>query len=190
MPTASSLALSVLGPVAPETIDALEETLGPLIDTALGTPRRRLDQQAWLRRQPAPSRAPEWHAPHAWHQDGGLGFDYLNNDPIAADALLPMITAWIPLMPCGRTAPGLRYDPRRRDTLIPLDALEDEARHTRPTTPALSAGEAVLMTGGLLHATAADPTMTADRISIELRWLPAHHPGRRGSEPQTVERTD
>ena len=34
--------------------------------------------QCWIRRQYAPSRYPPGHAPHAWHQDGALAFDFLD----------------------------------------------------------------------------------------------------------------
>ncbi|MCB9527988.1 MAG: hypothetical protein H6701_06245 [Myxococcales bacterium] len=36
----------------------------------------------------------------------------------------------------------------------------------------------MLLHGGTLHATHVTPEMTAERVSIELRWLPADHPGR------------
>lgn len=176
VPTAASLTLDALGPLAAAIAEAVDARLAPLA-AALG-PLRRLTDQGWLRRQVPPARARPPHAPHGWHQDGGLGFDYLAGDPSSADALLPMLTAWIPLVDCGVDAPGLRLDPTRREALIPLDRLAPEAAAAAPRlfTPALRAGDGLLMHGGTLHATA--PVGHAERISVELRWLPVSHPGR------------
>lgn len=179
-PTASSLSLSALGALGLRVAVVLEATLAPILVPMLDGPPRLLTDQAWLRRQFAPAHAPPHHAPHGWHQDGALGFDFLGGDPAADDALLPMVTAWIPLMPCGRDAPGLVYVPERRDTVAPLAELEGP--HPLRETPPLAPGDVVLMHGGTLHATHVTEAMTDDRISIELRWLPAAHPGRGPSE--------
>src|SRR6266446_6077884 len=71
--------------------------------------------QAWVRRQYAPGHYPALHAPHGWHQDGALGFDFLSQPEgrFAAAALLPMTTCWIALGPCGLEAPGLEIVTRR-----------------------------------------------------------------------------
>ncbi|MCB9527989.1 MAG: hypothetical protein H6701_06250 [Myxococcales bacterium] len=118
--------------------------LSPVLIPALRAPPRLLADQAWLRRQLPPARAPRHHAPHRWHQDGALGFDFLGGDPESPDALLPMITAWVPLVPCGRDAPGLRYVPERRDTLAPCEPRPPPASATScsctaaPCTPPTS----------------------------------------------------
>lgn len=179
-PTASSLSLSALGALGLRAAVVLEATLAPILVPALGGPPRLLTDQAWLRRQFAPARAPAHHAPHGWHQDGALGFDFLGGDPASAHALLPMVTAWIPLMPCGREAPGLVYVPERRDAVASLAELDGP--HPEREAPALDPGDVVLLRGGTLHATHVTEQMTRDRISIELRWLPAAHPGRGPSE--------
>jgi hypothetical protein len=44
---------------------------------------------------------------------------------------------------------------------------------TRLHHAALRAGDALLFGGGLVHRTHADAAMLHDRISLELRWLPA-----------------
>lgn len=175
VPTADSLSLGVLGPLAEVIWSAAEATLGPVFaaEFGAGVTARRLAEHAWLRRQHPPGAQRPPRSPHGWHQDGGLGFDYLSGD--ATDGLLPMLTAWIPLAPCGRTAPGLRLDPTRRPALVPLDRLAAaQAATPRIETPALDAGEAVLMHGGTLHATAS--VGRAPRISVELRWLPGDRP--------------
>ncbi|MCB9550370.1 MAG: hypothetical protein H6705_00350 [Myxococcales bacterium] len=176
VPTASSLSLTALGELGGRIAAVLEAVLSPVLIPALRAPPRLLADQAWLRRQLPPARAPRHHAPHRWHQDGALGFDFLGGDPESPDALLPMITAWVPLVPCGRDAPGLRYVPERRDTLAPLGELDGPHPHVE--APALGAGDVVLLHGGTLHATHVTPEMTTERVSIELRWLPADHPGR------------
>lgn len=183
VPTADSVSLDALGPRAPAIWAAAERALAPVFAAELGpgTPAR-LIEHGWLRRQHPPGRRRSPRAPHAWHQDGGLGFDYLAGDPGAADALLPMITAWVPLVACGRERPGLQLDPRRRAALIPLERLAAEAGRAAPRVeaPALAAGEAVVMHGGTLHATGPCASDGGARISVELRWVPADRVGRLG----------
>lgn len=176
VPTASSLSLSALGELGARVAAVLEAVLAPLLVSSLGAPPRLLVDQAWLRRQRPPDRTPPHCAPHTWHQDGALGFDFLGGDPQAFDALLPMVTAWIPLVDCGRWAPGLRYVPTRRDSLATLAELDGP--YAEVEAPALGAGDVVLLHGGTVHATSVNGGMTEERISIELRWLPLHHPGR------------
>lgn len=171
VPTADSISLAAL-PDAAATWAAAEAALAPIFAVEFGGPPRRLSAHAWLRRQHPPGRPRPPGVPHGWHQDGGLGFDYLGGD--VSTGLLPMLTAWIPLVDCGRDAPGLRLEPRRRSTLIPLTRLADGP--SAFDVPALAAGEAVLMHGGTLHATAS--VGTASRISVELRWLPRGRPAR------------
>ncbi|MCA9538787.1 MAG: phytanoyl-CoA dioxygenase family protein [Myxococcales bacterium] len=173
VPTANSLRLD-LDDVAPLRA-ALDAALGATLAAALGAPHAWMPDQCWLRRQFAPAHARPPHAPHGWHQDGALGFDFLGGDPTAPDALLPMLTCWTPLVPCGADAPGLRYEPRRRETLI---GLADLASPTAFEAPTLTPGDVILLHGGTLHATHATADMTRDRLSVELRCLPHDHPGR------------
>lgn len=177
VPTASSLGLQAFGDVGREVAETLDIALGPLLEKALNGPVRPLFESAWLRRQFAPRHAPAYHAPHAWHQDGGLGFDYLHDSDLRG-GLLPMVTCWIPLVACGRTAPGVAFLPHRPGTLLSLAELA--ASRASATVPELAPGDVLVMMGDLLHRTHVTPEMTGDRISVELRFLPADHPGRRG----------
>jgi hypothetical protein len=177
VPTASSLGLSALGPLAREIATQIQRAVGGPMEAVMGTSSRPLLESAWLRRQFAPGQAPTYHAPHAWHQDGGLGFDYLNDTDLAG-GLLPMVTCWCPLVACGRDAPGLAYLPGRRDALLSIDALSRVAGAVE--APDLMPGDVLLFTGDVLHRTHARPEMTRDRVSVEVRYVPVGHPGRRG----------
>ena len=133
--------------------------------------------QCWVRRQYAPGRYPGGHAPHAWHQDGALGFDFLNPGP-ADGELLSMLTCWIALTPCGVDAPGLEFVDRRKRRLLPLSALGDEAVRAGHgesdfVQPVLQAGDALVFDGGVLHHTHVRPRMNRDRTSLELRFFAA-----------------
>lgn len=181
VPTADSIALHALGDTAESIWRAAEYALGLIFAAELGAaPPLRLMDHAWLRRQHPPGARRSPQSPHAWHQDGGLGFDYLGGDPKAPGALLRLLTAWVPLVACGRDRPGLQLDARRRTRLIPLDRLAAEAQKAaaRIQIPELRAGEAVVMHGGTLHATGPCAEDGAARISVELRWLPAGQTGR------------
>jgi hypothetical protein len=174
---------------------------GPLrmrVEAILGAPAALLVDQCWVRHQPAPRARRGAQSPHAWHQDGALGFDFLAAGPTPPrDALLRMAVCWLPLVDCGADAPSLAWVDAAAaplDRLLPLAALADDAAaqagaaafsnaRDRPAArhdplPAvrhaeLSAGDALLFDGALLHRTHADDAMTRPRSSIELRWLPA-----------------
>jgi len=151
-----------------------------LVELTLGGPAVWDLDQAWLRRQYALKDYPPRHAPHTWHQDGALGFDFAApgaNEP-GPDALLPMVTCWLPLNPCGRDAPGLELIARRVTRLLPVIALRDEyLRATFPLEafwrPVLKPGDALLFEGGTLHRTFVTPEMASDRTSIEFRFFRA-----------------
>jgi ectoine hydroxylase-related dioxygenase (phytanoyl-CoA dioxygenase family) len=136
--------------------------------------------QAWVRRQYGPQHYPAFHAPHGWHQDGALGFDFLSheNSSFPPDAILPMVTCWIALSPCGAEAPGLELVTQRLETLLaPMD-LADARVRTRFTPelfwqPVMEPGDALLFRGDILHRTYVTSAMTKDRTSIELRLFPA-----------------
>ena len=136
--------------------------------------------QCWVRRQYAPARAPAGHAPHRWHQDGALGFDFLGATSTEG-ALLAMFTCWIALTPCGDDAPGIEFAGSDRTDLLPLAALADAevgACHPQPDRlrPVLEAGDALVFGGGVLHHTHVAATMTRDRTSLELRFFPTGSP--------------
>jgi len=136
--------------------------------------------QAWVRRQYAPGRYPPGHAPHGWHQDGALGFDFLSHrgGEFPLDALLSMVTCWIALGPCGADAPGLELVNHRLEGLLAPTDLTDACVRSRfrPEAfwrPVMEAGDALLFHGDILHRTHVTPAMTRDRTSVELRYFPA-----------------
>ena len=136
-------------------------------------------EQSWVRRQYAPANYPPWHAPHGWHQDGALGFDFLSPDnrPDSPDAVLRMVTCWIALTPCGSDAPGLEFITTRLDSLLRPGELTDSSLRARFRAsefwrPELAAGDAVVFRGDLLHRTYVTPAMTKNRTSLELRYFP------------------
>ena len=136
--------------------------------------------QSWVRRQYAPRNYPSLHAPHGWHQDGALKFDFLlqRDRGIPRDAMLPMVTCWIALGACGEDAPGLEIVTRRLDGLLAPAELREAVVRARFASeefcqPVLAAGDALLFRGDLLHRTHVTPAMTKDRTSLELRFFPA-----------------
>ena len=138
--------------------------------------------QCWVRRQYAPRNYPPLHSPHGWHQDGALRFDLFaySGLPFPPDAVLDMVTCWIPLIPCGVEAPGLEVVTRWPEGLLAPADLTDECVRARfaPETflrPAMKPGDALLFRGDILHRTHVTPAMTKDRTSIELRFFPAHN---------------
>jgi hypothetical protein len=164
-----NLAAQVLGTPAGQWI---RDELGPRIVLDL--------DQVWIRRQYAPARYPKWHAPHSWHQDGALGFDFLAPLPskLALPRLLEMVTCWIALGACGLDAPGLEFVTRRLDDLLqPAELLDQRLRsqfHPHEFwRPVLEAGDVLCFRGDVLHRTHVTPAMKADRTSIEIRFFPA-----------------
>jgi hypothetical protein len=138
--------------------------------------------QAWIRRQYAPQHYPPLHAPHRWHQDGALGFDFLAypDGKFPSDALLPMVTCWIALGSCGVDAPGLEIVRRRIQGLLAPAELADESVRGRfaPAEfwrPELEGGDAIVFRGDILHRTHVMPSMQKDRTSIELRFFAAEN---------------
>jgi hypothetical protein len=154
--------------------------VGTLARVRLGSALALDLDQCWIRRQYAPANRPPDHAPHAWHQDGALGFDFLGASP-REGALLAMATCWIALTPCGADAPGIEFAGSEPSGLLPLSALADaavRARHPERDRlrPILEAGDALVFGGGSLHHTHVADSMTRDRTSLELRFFPAAHP--------------
>lgn len=144
----------------------------------LGTGIALIVDECWARRQYPLKAYPTGHAAHSWHQDGALGLDFLavGDTGATSAALLPMVTCWIALTPCGDDAPGLELaGPGRRD-LLPPDALAECRIRTAHRAedcdrPVLAAGDALVFTGGLLHRTHVTRTMTRARTSIEMRFV-------------------
>jgi len=182
IPTASSFTLgAILGLNLTELLTELTTSAaGAWIKNALGERLMCNLDQSWVRRQYAPSRYPLLHAPHGWHQDGALKFDFLSrtNRELPPDAMLSMVTCWISLDACGLDAPGLELVAERLDGLLSPQELRTDSLQMRFTSykfwrPILESGDALLFRGDILHRTHVLPTMTNDRTSIELRFFSA-----------------
>ena len=183
-PYSSSLRAAAVEALDLEAIalSLLEGDTGGIARERLGADLSLDVDQCWIRRQYAPSRAPAGHAPHSWHQDGALGFDFLSPAP-DRETLLSMLTCWIALTPCGADAPGIEFAGADREDLLPLVDLADAAVRSRHAEEALECpvcalGDALVFGGGVLHHTHVAPTMTRDRTSLELRFFPAAPPPR------------
>ena len=183
-PTASSVTvLSALCLAELKTLAAsLPEAFQKWIGLHLAGPAVCDLDEAWIRRQYAPGNYPRWHAPHGWHQDGALAFDFNSNQPNGGpvETILPMVTGWIALNPCGMDSPGLELVTARLERLLRPPELIDESVRARfsPSEfwrPVLEAGDALLFTGDILHRTNVAPVMTQDRTSLELRFFSAEH---------------
>jgi len=187
-PTASSMLLeSIAG------VDEILEFLTPLhnlLSSRLGEAVVWNAAQAWLRRQFPPHFAPPYHHPHGWHQDGALGFDFATHpEGGGPEAVLEMLTAWVPLTPCGRDAPGLEWIAVRPDRLLGVNELADERLRSTFAektfvSPELRPGDAVLMWGDVLHRTHVTRSMQQPRTSVEFRFhsaddIPARLAGER-----------
>jgi hypothetical protein len=183
IPTASSFTLEAIFSVeeCDEILHAIiNSTAGDAMEHILGGLAACDLDQAWVRRQYAPARYPRFHAPHGWHQDGALGCDFSKTDPDASEAnnLLPMLTCWIPLVPCGYDAPGLEFVATSPNVVLPPSALtETSVRSTFPqehlVKPVMKPGDVVLFQSNVLHRTYVTPGMQSDRTSIELRFVAA-----------------
>jgi hypothetical protein len=169
----SSLRLrAVDGLVVEDVLAQVDLDLGPL--TACDV------DQCWVRRQYAPRHAPAHHAPHSWHQDGALKFDFVAHvgRPAPPDALLEMLTCWIALTPCGDDAPGLEFVGETVPQLLaPQELTAEQVGSRYPVAafhrPTMNAGDALLLRGDTLHRTHVAPSMTRDRTSLELRFFRA-----------------
>jgi hypothetical protein len=181
VPTASSFIIGALGSESnlTELLRSISTgTAGMWIRNILGWRLLCNLDQSWVRRQYAPSRSPPLHAPHGWHQDGALKFDFQShvNGDFPRDAVLNMVTCWIPLDSCGLDAPGLELITERLGALVSPRQLQTEFLQTRFTPkkfwqPTLEPGDALLFRGDILHRTHVLPQMTKDRTSIELRFF-------------------
>ena len=181
--TVSSFSLSMLacGDAFDELVDGFAGAeIRRLIEAALDGPVVTLAEQGWVRRQYAPANAPARHTPHAWHQDGALGFDFIGycGGAFPPAAPRPLATCWFPLVRCGIDAPGLEWVARRLPGLLPVAELHDERVRARYAPkafrrPALAPGDALVICGDVLHRTHVTAGMHADRTSIELRFVRA-----------------
>jgi len=182
-PTASSVTLGAV--LTRHDVEGLitrvrASAAGAWITRALGGVTTCDLDEAWVRRQYAPGRYPALHAPHGWHQDGGLAFDYVAHPapPFPPDAMLTMATCWIALAPCGMTAPALELIAQRPGGLLAVTELTDARVRARYgerefRRPVLETGDALVFAGDVVHRTHVTPGMTQDRTSIELRFFRA-----------------
>jgi len=177
--SASSFPLDALDAAAGMNIVGWVSGVGLIrrsVQAGLGEGVRVARAHCWLRRQYAPARYPPGHAPHSWHQDGALGFDFAASGGGANEGLLAMLTCWCPLEPCGEDAPGLEVSTRPLAGVVPLAGLADASvreRHEASgfATPRLVPGDVLLLSGGVLHRTHVHSRMTRDRTSIEVRYF-------------------
>ncbi|MDQ2736095.1 MAG: phytanoyl-CoA dioxygenase family protein, partial [Pseudomonadota bacterium] len=177
----SSLRIGAMSALDPAAIAAvlLRSEVGALCNDRLGEALMCDVDQCWVRRQYAPSRYPPGHSPHAWHQDGALGFDFLGSQTSpAAGGLLAMVTCWVALTDCGADAPGLEWiDGNAPGLLAPaalhheaLRSLHGEAAFRRPV---MRPGDGLAFTGNVLHHTHVSSSMRQDRTSLEIRLFDA-----------------
>ena len=160
----------VIAGLSREVKALLVETLGPF-------PVCDIDL-AWVRRQYPESLRPPASATHSWHQDGALGFDFVAGDIVSPDALIPMVTLWIPLHSCGEYAPGLELINESLGQLLTIDRLKDEAiakiwPDNKRIRPNLILGDVLFIMGDTVHRTFANDSMTKFRGCVELRFCPS-----------------
>jgi Phytanoyl-CoA dioxygenase (PhyH) len=169
--TSGSLRLTALGA---GSFDALLQRLQPAVQ-ARWPGACCLPSQCWARCQWPQALRPRGEHPHHWHQDGALGARF---DGPQLPPPRPLLTLWLPLLPCGDDAPSLEWLPAQPDGLLPPHELADERLAQRftgvPRAHArLAAGDALLFGGLLLHRTHVTASMTRRRVSVELRFEPA-----------------
>ncbi|MEP1446525.1 MAG: phytanoyl-CoA dioxygenase family protein [Paraglaciecola sp.] len=185
LPHASSFSLNSINDQVLETNLLKEIAQGPVaseIRKMLGSEQISCDyDQAWIRRQYAPHLYPPMHAPHGWHQDGALGFDFSasQNIPRVTETLLPTVTCWIALTQCGADAPGLEFVTETIDELLYPNELTHRSIHSRYPSdsfwqPQMHAGDAAIFKGGTLHRTHVVEQMRSNRTSVELRFVASH----------------
>ena len=110
VPTASSFTIGALG--SERNVSELLKSIsagvaGMWIRNILGWRLLCNVDQSWVRRQYAPSRYPPLHAPHGWHQDGALKFDFQSHSvgEFPRNAVLNML-AGFPWTPAVSMRPG------------------------------------------------------------------------------------
>ena len=163
------------------SLDALLRQLwqGPLrqqVQRRLGPRVALLADQCWARWQYPPGRGPAGHGAHGWHQDGALHADFNAGEP--PDRLLRLLTCWIALTPCGGDAPGLELLCKPLPGLLPPAALSPAQVDLQYSAdelwrPTMATGDALLFGGDTLHRSHVMPAMSAERISLELRFVAA-----------------
>jgi hypothetical protein len=180
-PYSSSLRAPAVPALVPTAIATtlLHGDLSEFCSAVLGQALACNVDQCWIRRQYAPSHYPPRHAPHSWHQDGALGFDFLHDAGLSRDDdLLDMVTCWIALTPCGIDAPGLEWIDEDLPDLLAPSTLQDDAIRARHRLAvfrhaAMQPGDCLAFAGNVLHHTQVSPAMQRDRTSLEIRLFDA-----------------
>jgi hypothetical protein len=192
-PASGSLRLRALGDTLfDQVLHAVwDSSAGRTVRAWLGGEGVCLVAQCWLRQQHPPARRPLHRHPHQWHQDGALAcrFPVASAPDVAAEALAPLVTVWIPLLPCGVDAPSLEWIAQPTPQLLQPAELGDAAVASRfgrasRRQARLAAGDALLFGPALLHRTHVGPAMRSRRVSVELRFaVAAQLPQRLLDEP-------
>ena len=174
LPTASSFAMGAL-PSGTDVVGALSRAWIEPIEYFLGGPAVCDLDLCWVRRQYPGVDAPPEHAGHSWHQDGACGHDFTTAKP--SNGLARMLTLWITLDDCGLHAPGLELiagSPVELCLPTQLDRQLLSERAAALRRPRLQAGDAIAMTGHILHRTHVTSDMSRTRSCVELRFLLAN----------------
>lgn len=158
----------------PKAIQSLLEKIlsNPIFGNHLGKSVLVNLSQLWLRRQfPLEQYA---QGPHHWHQDGALGYDFLNHSALTEQELLDILTIWIPLNDCGITAPGLEFIKEPQTRIFSLDEIKEHTLQASVPShvfvhPSCSVGDVLLFGGNILHRTHVRPNMPHFRTSMGIR---------------------
>lgn len=128
--------------------------------------------QAWVRRQ-FPLHISKTGA-HQWHQDGALGYNFLEQAADLDHGLLDMLIIWVPLVSCGTDAPGLEFINFRQARVLGLTELNDVHLKTLYPpdvflTPKAEPGDVLVFGGNMIHRTHKTTSMTNERTSLGIR---------------------
>lgn len=96
-----------------------------------------------------------------------------------------LINVWVPLVPCGRTAPGIELVARRIGEPLPTTDSDDQYHRVRIDrdlvvdrfgeaalyAPEMTVGDVLIFLGSTIHRTHLTPEMTLPRSSLELRFI-------------------
>jgi hypothetical protein len=176
LPSARSISLAFVVDIS-VLLDAFSASLKQYLVKELGPAAVCDVDLAWLRRQYPPSMRPQASAPHNWHQDGAYGFNFSQQHPGDEGALIPMLTLWAPLHPCGDVAPGLELLGNTDRALLDLDSLSDVEiskrwSYSERWRPVMNPGDVLLIKSHVIHRTHVHARMTQLRGCVELRFFP------------------
>lgn len=120
------------------------------------------------------------NVPTPFHQDASFL-------PKLVGAEIPLLNAWVPLVPCGKTAPGLEILPAALNEQLPISgsrlgdvydfidvgkqSVRERFGEDQLWIPEFDVGDVMLFSPLTLHRTYQCPDMTGTRISIEMRSI-------------------